>query len=96
MNREAAALGVPVYSIFRGKTGAVDRRLEQEGRLIMVKNSAEVHSKIVFQRRQKQSQLEPEQRPALVQIVDHVEEIIRSEYSNCSAERVSRNAKVSV
>ncbi len=25
MNREAAALGVPVYSIFRGKIGAVDR-----------------------------------------------------------------------
>ena len=25
MNREAAALGVPVYSIFRGKLGAVDR-----------------------------------------------------------------------
>jgi len=24
MNREAAALGVPVYSIFRGKSGAVD------------------------------------------------------------------------
>ena len=28
MNREAAALGVPVYSIFRGKTGAVDREIE--------------------------------------------------------------------
>lgn len=27
MNREAAALGVPVYSIFRGKIGAVDRYL---------------------------------------------------------------------
>ena len=26
MNREAAALGVPVYSIFRGKLGAVDAR----------------------------------------------------------------------
>ena len=25
MNREAAALGVPVYSIFRGKIGGVDR-----------------------------------------------------------------------
>ena len=25
MNREAAALGVPVYSIFRGKIGAVDK-----------------------------------------------------------------------
>ena len=33
MNREAAALGVPVYSIFRGKTGAVDLMLEEEGRL---------------------------------------------------------------
>ena len=32
MNREAAALAVPVYSIFRGKTGAVDRRLASEGR----------------------------------------------------------------
>ena len=29
MNREAAALGVPVYSIFRGKTGAVDRYLSE-------------------------------------------------------------------
>src|SRR5207249_3809437 len=38
MNREAAALGVPVYSIFRGKTGAVDSKLEQEGRLIMVRS----------------------------------------------------------
>ena len=28
MNREAAALGVPVYSIFRGKLGAVDKYLE--------------------------------------------------------------------
>ena len=27
MNREAAALGVPVYSVFRGKAGAVDRML---------------------------------------------------------------------
>ena len=25
MNREAAALGVPVYSVFRGKLGAVDQ-----------------------------------------------------------------------
>ena len=29
MNREAAALGVPVYSIFRGKIGAVDRELQK-------------------------------------------------------------------
>jgi uncharacterized protein len=82
MNREAAALGVPVYSIFRGKTGAVDRQLEQEGRLIMVRNAAEVHSKIIFQRRHKQTRLIPHQRPALCQIVDHIEEIIRFECAN--------------
>src|SRR5271166_6120344 len=35
MNREAAAMGVPVYSIFRGKIGSVDRYLADEGRLIM-------------------------------------------------------------
>jgi uncharacterized protein len=33
MNREAVALGVPVYTIFEGRLGAVDERLLQEGRL---------------------------------------------------------------
>jgi predicted glycosyltransferase len=36
MNREAAALGMPVYSTFRGRTGAVDRYLESCGRLVML------------------------------------------------------------
>jgi predicted glycosyltransferase len=42
MNREAAALGVPVYSIFRGRTGAVDTMLEEEGRLGMIRSKEEV------------------------------------------------------
>jgi predicted glycosyltransferase len=33
MNREAVALGVPVYSTFEGRMGAVDERLIAEGRL---------------------------------------------------------------
>jgi predicted glycosyltransferase len=33
MNREAVALGTPVYTTFEGKLGAVDERLLQEGRL---------------------------------------------------------------
>jgi predicted glycosyltransferase len=37
MNREAAVLGVPVYSIFGGKLGAVDRHLQQTGRLKSIK-----------------------------------------------------------
>jgi predicted glycosyltransferase len=33
MNREAVALGTPVYTIFEGRLGAVDERLIAEGRL---------------------------------------------------------------
>ena len=37
MNREATALGVPVYSIFLGAIGAVDKHLQQTGRLVLIK-----------------------------------------------------------
>jgi predicted glycosyltransferase len=33
MNREAVALGVPVYTVFGGRLGAVDRHLIREGKL---------------------------------------------------------------
>jgi predicted glycosyltransferase len=36
MNREAACLGVPVYSIFRGSLGAVDRHLTQCEKLTLI------------------------------------------------------------
>lgn len=42
MNREAAALGVPVYSIYQGPIGAVDRHLIETGRLIHVKDIADL------------------------------------------------------
>ncbi len=42
MNREAAALGVPVYSIFRGKTGSVDRYLSDNDRLVLLLNSQDL------------------------------------------------------
>jgi uncharacterized protein len=42
MNREAAALHVPVYSVFRGKIGAVDHQLEKEGRLVLVETLEDV------------------------------------------------------
>jgi predicted glycosyltransferase len=46
MNREAAALGVPVYSIFRGAIGAVDRYLSDHGRLVLIESAEDLHSKI--------------------------------------------------
>jgi uncharacterized protein len=51
MNREAAALGVPVYSIFRGKIGAVDRYLAADGRLTLIEDRSQVRSKLVLKRR---------------------------------------------
>ncbi len=51
MNREAAALGVPVYSIFRGKIGAVDRYLNKAGRLELIDSVLGVQTKIRVVRR---------------------------------------------
>jgi hypothetical protein len=87
MNREAAALGVPVYSIFRGKTGAVDRMLEEEGRLIMIQNVEEVWTRIQFLRRDKSHRPDNQTRPALEDIVNHIEEIIRIEATRSSARK---------
>jgi len=81
MNREAAALGVPVYSIFRGKSGAVDRMLEKEGRLTMVNNVGEIKAKIRFVRRDKSRGPDHHPRKALEDIVNHIEEIMRLEQS---------------
>ena len=46
MNREAAALGVPVYSIFRGTIGGVDRYLSETGRLVLIEKVEDIRSKI--------------------------------------------------
>src|SRR5438270_834537 len=42
MNREAVALGIPVYTTFQGRLGAVDERLLREGRLRKLSNPEEV------------------------------------------------------
>jgi predicted glycosyltransferase len=42
MNREAVALGTPVYTTFEGRPGAVDERLIAEGRLRRLKRAGDV------------------------------------------------------
>ncbi len=53
MNREAAALDVPVFSIFRGKIGAVDRYLSEKGSLTLLESVEDVATKLKPLRRQK-------------------------------------------
>jgi hypothetical protein len=42
MNREAVALGTPVYTVFEGRLGAVDERLIETGRLQRLERADEV------------------------------------------------------
>src|SRR5215203_5607934 len=42
MNREAAVLGTPVWSIFEGRLGGVDERLVGEGRLRLLADPGEI------------------------------------------------------
>ena len=46
MNREACALGVPVYSVFRGKIGAVDQYLAKNGRMVLLESVEDVQTKL--------------------------------------------------
>lgn len=78
MNREAAALGVPVYSIFRGKIGAVDRYLADSGRLVLVENVQDVRTKITMGRRPRPVHPQTGDSGALRKIVDDVVSIIES------------------
>ena len=79
MNREGAALGIPVYSIFRGPLGDVDRHLESEGRLVMVASPEEMRTKIKLDKRKKCLSFKYEDRPALRNIISHIQAIIAQE-----------------
>jgi uncharacterized protein len=77
MNREAAAMRVPVYSIFRGKIGAVDRYLADEGRLVLLETVEDVQTKIIAVRRQKTLKpLTENYVPAMETIVENIETIL--------------------
>lgn len=53
MNREAALLGVPVYSIFAGRQGALDRQTEAEGLITFIRDARDL-AKIRLSHRDRQ------------------------------------------
>jgi hypothetical protein len=82
MNREAAALGVPVYSIFRGTIGAVDRHLASTGRLTLVESVGDVAAKIQLVRRDRSKPPAQGSREALDDILGHIEAILQQTRRN--------------
>jgi hypothetical protein len=78
MNREAAALGVPVYSTFRGKIGAVDQYLSDRGRLILLESVQDLQTKIRIVGRNTLSKPQNGNDGALKSIVDQVVAMVGS------------------
>lgn len=72
MNREAAALGIPVYSVFRGRIGAVDQHLSSSGRLVLLERVEDIQTKIMIQRRRPLNGEAVKQRAALPCIVEGI------------------------
>lgn len=77
MNREAAALGVPVYSVFRGKTGVVDRFLEVTGRLVMLESPGDLPAKLIVQRRDRSRRPGSAGRTTLDVVTNHIIRLCR-------------------
>jgi predicted glycosyltransferase len=72
MNREAAALGVPVYSIFRGTIGAVDQYLAAKGRLVLLESVADLSTKLSVRRRSRGAHCNTGGQATLEAVTDHI------------------------
>jgi predicted glycosyltransferase len=72
MNREAAALGVPVYSIFRGTIGAVDQYLAANGRLVLLESAADLTTKLSVRHRSRVTHRDTTGQATLNAVTSHI------------------------
>jgi len=85
MNREAAALGVPVYSIFRGTIGAVDQYLAGNGRLVLLETPADLSSKLLVQLRNRDAYRNASGQTTLETVTNHIIRLAEIESQNKAA-----------
>jgi len=67
-----AALGVPVYTIFRGKTPTVDRYLSDTGRLTFLETVEDVKTKLKIARRHQATDKTEDTKNTLDVIMKHL------------------------
>jgi predicted glycosyltransferase len=84
MTREAAVLGVPSYSFFRGKNGRVDQMLESHGKLVMLRSPADVAEKLVVTQRPSRDVARPESSPCEF-IADEILAVAGGKRIRCTA-----------
>jgi uncharacterized protein len=76
MNREAAALGIPVYSVFRGTLGAVDKHLAETGKLVLLQSAQDVRDRLKLVSRIRTLAAWSSQRATLDAVVNHITTIL--------------------
>lgn len=76
MNREAAALGIPVYSFFRGALGAIDAHLAEIGKLVLLKSEQDVRERLKLARRERTEACVPSPAVALDAVVQHISAVL--------------------
>ena len=75
MTREAAVLGVPSYSFFKGPKGAVDKFLEKKGRLIFIDSILDIE-KLLFEKKKKEIDiLQGDKKKIISSICDKIESL---------------------
>ncbi len=72
MTREAAILGVPSYTYFRGRSGKVDESLERAGRLVSLGSLEDVAMKLDLRRRES-GVAAPDNAPLVEKICNEIE-----------------------
>jgi len=77
MNREAAALGVPVYSIFGGNIGSIDKYLSKNGRLTLLRSFEDIDSKIILKKWNRPEKLTKNNSETLNSIVNTIKIILQ-------------------
>src|SRR6266446_6928133 len=97
MNREAAALGVPVYSVFRGKIGAVDRYLAERGRLVLLETVQDMRARIRVVRRDRPAKPQSSSDVTLNSIVKQIVAVMegkRPDLSTCEGASLDQLASL--
>jgi predicted glycosyltransferase len=76
MTREAAIMGVPSYSFFRGDRGMVDETLEADGRLVLFSSPDDVAAKLRLERRSGEARI-PDATKLIASLCDQIEAVGR-------------------
>jgi predicted glycosyltransferase len=75
MNREAVVLGSPVYSLFMGKMGSVDRYLIESGKMTWINNSQDIERIKITKKNTLENRYQQTSRILVTEIVDKILEM---------------------